>query len=62
MLVSLSDFGLVVSYYHNRAEVNAPVEYAGKMCGLCGDFDGNAANDILSDFSGFQEEIFQGVA
>uniref|UniRef100_A0A673JYW8 VWFD domain-containing protein n=1 Tax=Sinocyclocheilus rhinocerous TaxID=307959 RepID=A0A673JYW8_9TELE len=43
-----TDFGLRVLYdasYH--AEVHVPSNYQGHMCGLCGNYNGNPADDFL---------------
>uniref|UniRef100_A0AAY4AS27 VWFD domain-containing protein n=1 Tax=Denticeps clupeoides TaxID=299321 RepID=A0AAY4AS27_9TELE len=43
-----TDFGLLVTYdrvYH--VTVTIPSNYQGKTCGLCGNYDGNTANDFL---------------
>ncbi len=43
-----ADFGLTVSYEDNKkAVVNMPDSYRDKMCGICGDFDGNKQNDFF---------------
>lgn len=43
-----TDFGLRVLYdasYH--AEVHVPSNYQGRICGLCGNYNGNPADDFL---------------
>jgi zonadhesin len=43
----VSSFGLTVTYDGAyRATVGVPPTYAGKMCGLCGNYDGNPINDL----------------
>ncbi|XP_063798277.1 IgGFc-binding protein-like [Pseudophryne corroboree] len=43
-----SNFGLRVSYnWDSRVAVTVPGGYAGAMCGLCGNFDGDQSNDFL---------------
>lgn len=47
-VVVQTDFGLRVLYdagYH--AEVHVPSNYQGSMCGLCGNYNGNPADDFL---------------
>ncbi|XDV31973.1 hypothetical protein PO909_002888 [Leuciscus waleckii] len=47
-VVVQTDFGLRVQYdagYH--AEVHVPSNYQGSMCGLCGNYNGNPADDFL---------------
>ncbi|XP_056652070.1 IgGFc-binding protein [Monodelphis domestica] len=42
-----TNFGLRVTYDWNwRVEVTLPSSYHGAVCGLCGNFDGNPANDM----------------
>ncbi|KAM6453264.1 zonadhesin [Liasis olivaceus] len=43
-----TDFGLLVRFDGNHhAEVSVPSSYFGKLCGLCGNFNGQAADDNL---------------
>ncbi|KAM9316560.1 IgGFc-binding protein-like [Gastrophryne carolinensis] len=42
-------FGVSVSFDGNhRVVVNIPGEYAGKVCGICGNFNGNRTDDFLN--------------
>ncbi|CAJ0935204.1 unnamed protein product [Ranitomeya imitator] len=42
-------FGLQVKFDGNhKVQVNIPGSYSGKVCGLCGNFNGNAADDFLN--------------
>ncbi|XP_051901395.1 IgGFc-binding protein [Pristis pectinata] len=42
-----TDFGLRVTYnWHSRATVRLPTTYAGSVCGLCGDFNGDPKDDL----------------
>lgn len=42
-----TDFGLTVTYDWNaRVIAKVPSSYAGALCGLCGNFDGDASNDL----------------
>lgn len=42
------DFGLTVTFnWDSRATVTVPSSYAGTLCGLCGNFNGNPADDAL---------------
>ena len=50
------DFGLVVKYKEYKVDINAPTVYANQMCGMCGNWDGNQANDHAMDLTSFQEE------
>ncbi|XP_067172896.1 IgGFc-binding protein-like [Apteryx mantelli] len=43
-----TDFGLTVTYdWQSQVTVSVPGSYAGALCGLCGNFDGNAGNELL---------------
>ncbi len=42
-----TDFGLKVTYDGtSKVEVNVPSNYSSQMCGICGNYDGNAGNDF----------------
>ncbi|CAJ0928315.1 unnamed protein product, partial [Ranitomeya imitator] len=42
-------FGLQVRFDGNqRVVINIPGYYSGKVCGLCGNFNGNPADDFLN--------------
>ncbi|XP_027475704.2 IgGFc-binding protein isoform X2 [Zalophus californianus] len=42
-----TDFGLTVTYnWNNRVIVKVPSSYAGALCGLCGNFNGNPNDDL----------------
>ncbi|XP_023393677.1 IgGFc-binding protein [Pteropus vampyrus] len=42
-----TDFGLTVTYDWNaRVTVKVPSSYAGALCGLCGNFNGNSRDDL----------------
>ena len=44
----MADFGLMVEFDGaNSFSVNIPMHYFNKTQGICGDFDGNAGNDLL---------------
>ncbi|XP_023511132.2 zonadhesin isoform X2 [Equus caballus] len=44
-----TDFGLQVRYDGNHlVEVTVPSTYAGRLCGLCGNYNNNSLDDILS--------------
>ncbi|XP_037402677.1 IgGFc-binding protein [Pygocentrus nattereri] len=42
-----TDFGLQVFYTTNHAEIKVPSTYNNSMCGLCGNYNGNPADDFL---------------
>uniref|UniRef100_UPI00398EA458 zonadhesin-like n=1 Tax=Pristiophorus japonicus TaxID=55135 RepID=UPI00398EA458 len=45
-VVLTTDFGLLVQYDGNHfVKIVVPGSYTGQMCGLCGDFNGNHADD-----------------
>ncbi|XP_078451893.1 IgGFc-binding protein-like isoform X2 [Lampetra planeri] len=47
-LVLMTDFNLIVRFNgDNRAEVTVPREYAGELCGICGNFNGDRADEYL---------------
>ncbi|KAJ8289809.1 hypothetical protein GJAV_G00005570 [Gymnothorax javanicus] len=42
-----TDAGVIVAYdLQNFVQLTVPHGYAGRLCGLCGDFDSNPANDL----------------
>lgn len=42
-------FGVIVRFDGNhRVVVNIPREYANKVCGICGNFNGNQTDDFLN--------------
>ncbi|XP_023101598.2 IgGFc-binding protein [Felis catus] len=42
-----TDFGLTVTYnWNNRVIAKVPGSYAGALCGLCGNFNGNPGDDL----------------
>ncbi|XP_042775356.1 IgGFc-binding protein [Panthera leo] len=42
-----TDFGLTVTYnWNNRVIAKIPGSYAGALCGLCGNFNGNPGDDL----------------
>uniref|UniRef100_UPI00398E4BCD alpha-tectorin-like n=1 Tax=Pristiophorus japonicus TaxID=55135 RepID=UPI00398E4BCD len=44
-----TDFGLSVSYdWNHYAAVTVPGTYSGSLCGLCGDYNGDASDDFTS--------------
>uniref|UniRef100_UPI00398F3F9F alpha-tectorin-like n=1 Tax=Pristiophorus japonicus TaxID=55135 RepID=UPI00398F3F9F len=44
-----TDFGLSVSYdWNHYAAVTVPGTYSGSLCGLCGDYNGDASDDFAS--------------
>ncbi|KAF7242489.1 IgGFc-binding protein [Varanus komodoensis] len=46
--VMQADFGLLVFFdWDNRVSISVPSSYAGKLCGLCGNFNGNPGDDAL---------------
>lgn len=48
-VVVTTGFGLIVKFDGNhRVQVKIPENYSGKVCGLCGNFNGNAADDFLN--------------
>lgn len=48
-VVVTTGFGLIVKFDGNhRVQVTIPGIYSGKICGLCGNFNGNAADDFLN--------------
>ncbi|XP_072266261.1 IgGFc-binding protein-like [Pyxicephalus adspersus] len=48
-VVVTTGFGLIVKFDGNhRVQVTIPGIYSGKVCGLCGNFNGNAADDFLN--------------
>ncbi|XP_078392819.1 zonadhesin-like, partial [Cetorhinus maximus] len=48
-VVVQTDFGLQVQYDGNHfVKMTVPSSYSGQMCGLCGDFNGNGADDYRS--------------
>ena len=49
--VRLASSGVVVTFDgHHVVEVTIPEYYKGRMCGLCGDYDGQWHNDLMTDF------------
>lgn len=42
-----TDFGLQVLYFANHAEIRLPSNYNSSTCGLCGNYNGNPADDFL---------------
>uniref|UniRef100_A0A8C5QIV1 Zonadhesin n=1 Tax=Leptobrachium leishanense TaxID=445787 RepID=A0A8C5QIV1_9ANUR len=48
-VVVTTDFGLTVKFDGNhRVEVTVPGQYADKVCGICGNFNGDATDDFLN--------------
>lgn len=44
-----TDFGLVVQYnWQQYLAITVPTEFAGKMCGLCGNFNGKPEDDLTT--------------
>ncbi|XP_055085800.1 alpha-tectorin-like, partial [Periophthalmus magnuspinnatus] len=41
-----TDYGLHVAYGGTKVSVTVPFHYSGKTCGLCGNFNGNPADDF----------------
>nr|XP_032802535.1 zonadhesin-like [Petromyzon marinus] len=47
-LVLMTNFSLKVRFDgHHQVEVSVPMEYAGQLCGLCGNFNGDIDDDLL---------------
>lgn len=45
----MSKFGLKVSYdWHSHVTVELPTSYSSAVCGLCGNFNGNAQDDMTT--------------
>ncbi|XP_043926711.1 IgGFc-binding protein-like [Protopterus annectens] len=52
-----SDFGLRVKYDGNqRAEITLPSKFEGHVCGICGNYNGNKADDFLNPDGGMEED------
>ena len=49
------DFGLIVRQFVFTSTVIAPAVYANNVCGICGDWNGDWANDHGRDLSVFQQ-------
>lgn len=53
-VVMETDFGLIVNYdWEHSLTVTLPARFAGKTCGLCGNFNGNPGDDFATP-SGLQ--------
>ena len=59
--LTISDFGLSVSFGNYRVNVISPAQYSNHVCGLCGDWDGNRNNDYTTDLASYQVEEDVGV-
>ena len=47
-LALTTDFGLYVMFDgENRFKITIPESYSQKLCGLCGDYDGDPNNDFM---------------
>lgn len=43
-----ADFGLTVQYdWEHYVKVTVPSSFMGRVCGMCGDFDGSKENDLV---------------
>lgn len=48
-VVVTTGFGLIVKFDgSHRVQVKIPEKYSGKVCGICGNFNGNAPDDFLN--------------
>ena len=47
VMVEVNDLGVVIMWIPKQfVEVNVPAEYENRMCGLCGQYNGNASDDL----------------
>lgn len=44
-----TDFGVVVTYNVDILTVRMPRDYAGALCGLCGNFNGDPEDDLIAE-------------
>ncbi|CAH1774304.1 unnamed protein product [Owenia fusiformis] len=61
-----ASFGLKVYYDQYYVKVQVPGDYFGLMCGICGNFDGDSSNDLVTsdgmDVSSYQDGFIYSVA
>lgn len=57
-VVFSADFGLTVQYdWEHYVKVTVPSSFMGRVCGMCGDFDGSKENDLVKQDGTVAESV-----